>query len=222
MSPNIDFKVLPDIPDGLLAQYQKEKAIAVDTEMQGLRLGRDEVCLVQISDAKQQACLVRPQPGNPPPNLKKLLTDPNVIKVFHYAITDAAFLKVSLGITVTPFRCTKVMSKLARTYTEKHSLKMLVSELAGLNLDKENQSTDWSKDDLSKSQLQYAANDVLHLLKVYTKLENMLAARGNLPSGVNAAELNERTQAFLPTLVDLFISGYGDRDNGWETSVLSH
>ena len=111
------YKVTYDIPDNLIESYLSESEIAVDTELHGLRLFRDEVCLVQLCDDKNNVSLIKPKNNNTPPNLKKLLTDPDVTKVFHFAISDVAFIKTSLNIEVGPFCCTKVMSKLIRTYS---------------------------------------------------------------------------------------------------------
>ncbi|MDH4246321.1 MAG: 3'-5' exonuclease, partial [Deltaproteobacteria bacterium] len=117
---------------------------------------------------------------------------------------------------------TKVMSKLVRTYTEGHSLKSLVQEIVGVELDKTSQTTNWGKGDLSADQLRYAANDVIHLLEVYDGLKEMIKERGELASGLKLVDLNTQCQAMLPTLMNLLISGYGDQDNGWETSVFDH
>jgi ribonuclease D len=131
-------------------------------------------------------------------------------------------MKTGLGIDVHPFRCTKVMSKLVRTYTDTHSLRAVVMELMGAELDKENQQSNWFSKNLTQMQLKYAANDVLYLLPVYDTLMEMIENRGALPSGITAMELNEASQAFLPTLVELVVNGYGDRDNGWETTLFIH
>ena len=216
------YKVMPDIPDALLKQYLGQAEIAVDTELHGLQLHRDRVCLIQLCDRKGDVCLVRPEGDKAPPNLATLLKSKDTLKVFHYALTDIAFLKTSLGVMPAPIYCTKVASKLVRTYTDKHSLKYLVAEFLGKELDKAQQSTNWSADKLSPRQLQYAADDVLYLLKVYDALEEMVAARGPMPAGKTLAQLNQAAQAFLPTLADLIISGYGDRDQGWESSLFSH
>lgn len=222
MADAAEYKVVPDVPDDLLQVYLTQPDIAVDTELQGLRLGRDNVCLVQICDRASNVCLVRPDSREAPPNLYRLLTAPEVTKVFHFALTDIAFLRVSMGIDVTPYRCTKVMSKLIRTYSESHGLKDLVREFKGLDLDKAGQTTNWNRPELTQEQLRYAAHDVLHLLSVFDHLQEMFEQRGTLPSGITAAELNERSQAHLPTLVELIVNGYGDRDSGWETSVFNH
>jgi ribonuclease D len=222
MTAASEYAVVPDIPDALLKVYLAQKEIAVDTELQGLRLGRDNVCLVQLSDRKQEVCLVRPEAPKAPPNLKKLLTHPQTIKVFHYALTDVCFLNSSLGIDVHPFRCTKVMSKLVRTYTDQHSLKDLVRELMGVELEKISQTSNWQRRDLSPAQLKYAANDVLHLLGCYDQLALMLKERGDLPTGITAEQMNEQAQNVLPTMVQLVLNGYGDKDQGWETSLFNH
>jgi len=213
--------VVADIPKETLDLYLKSDAIAMDTELQGLRLQRDQVCLVQMADRNQNVCLVRPKAGACP-NLTRLLTDSNTLKVFHYALVDVAFLRRSLGITVNNFACTKVMSKLVRTYASYHSLKELVNELVGIKLEKENQQTNWSAASLTPEQTVYAANDVLHLLKVYDGLKKMVHERGALPSGITADQLNVLCQSFLPTLVELILNGYGDADNGWVTSLFTH
>ncbi len=222
MALSEQFKIVPDIPDRQMEAFLASKEIAVDTELQGLRLLRDQVCLVQLCDRNKNVCLLKPSPKEIPPNLKRLLTEPQVTKIFHFALTDVAFLKTSLGIAVHPFRCTKVMSKLVRTYTESHSLRSLVMELMGIELDKEQQSSNWSTPNPTQMQLRYAANDVLYLLPVYDTLMEMIESRGALPSGMSALELNEASQACLPTMVELLINGYGDRDQGWETSVFVH
>lgn len=222
MAPSSEYTVVPDISDALLQQYLAQGEIAVDTELQGLRLGRDQVCLVQLADREQRVCLVRPDPPAAPPNLKTLLTHPSTIKVFHYAMTDVAFLRASLAIDVQPYRCTKVMSKLVRTYTDQHGLKDLVREIVGVEMEKVSQTSNWQRRDLSPAQLKYAANDVLHLLDVYDHLERMLDERGLLPTGITAREMNERSQNALPVLIELVLNGYGDRDQGWETSLFNH
>ena len=125
----MNYTLTSDIPNKLLELYLAEPEIAIDTELHGLRLYRDEVCLVQICDDKNNVCLVKPKNNQAPPNLIHLLTDREVIKVFHFALSDVAFFKTSLNVEVAPFRCTKVMSKLIRTYTQGHGLKDLSLEL---------------------------------------------------------------------------------------------
>ncbi len=211
-----------DISDKLLEMYLAEPEIAIDTELHGLRLYRDEVCLVQICDDKKNVCLVKPEHKQIPPNLKRLLTDQNVIKVFHFALSDIAFFKTSMNIDVTPFRCTKVMSKLIRTYTQGHGLKDLSMELLGHDLNKDQQQTNWAQNDLSFKQLEYAANDVLELIQIYRKLTEMMDNRPPLSSGRTVYELNIKAQAMLPGLIDLLVNGYGDKNGGWESSLFTH
>ena len=211
-----------DISDKLLEMYLAEPEIAIDTELHGLRLYRDEVCLVQICDDKKNVCLVKPEHKQIPPNLKRLLTDQNVIKVFHFALSDIAFFKTSMNIDVTPFRCTKVMSKLIRTYTQGHGLKDLSMELLGHDLNKDQQQTNWAQNDLSFKQLEYAANDVLELIQIYRKLTEMMDNRPPLSSGRTVNELNIKAQAMLPSLIDLLVNGYGDKNGGWDSSLFTH
>ena len=216
------YQVSADIPDELLHQYLAQKDIAVDTELHGLELFRDQVCLVQLCDREGRVCLVRPQPGNLPPNLKRLLTDESLLKVFHYALGDVAFLKVSNGVDVHPYHCTKVMSKLVRTYARSHGLQNLTQEILGNTVDKAAQSSDWSQQELSPEQLQYAANDVLSLLPIYDHLLKMMESRKHYGTGCPINELNERCQAFIPTLVALVINGFSLPEDKFKTGVFDH
>ena len=218
----MNYTLTSDISDKLLELYLAEPEIAIDTELHGLRLYRDEVCLVQICDDKNNVCLVKPENNQAPPNLIHLLTDHDLIKVFHFALSDVAFFKTSLNIEVAPFRCTKVMSKLIRTYTQGHGLKDLSLELLGNDVNKDQQQTNWSQKDLTDKQLDYAANDVINLIQIYRKLNEMIVARPRLSSGTTVSELNNKAQSMLPGLVELLIHGYGDKDGGWESSVFSH
>ena len=211
-----------DISANLLEMYLSEPEIAIDTELHGLRLYRDEVCLVQICDDKNNVCLIKPDGKQVPPNLKRLLIDPNVTKIFHFALTDVAFFKTSMNIEVAPFRCTKVMSKLIRTYTQGHGLKDLTQELLGHEINKDQQQTNWAQNNLTNKQLEYAANDVLELIQIYRKLRDMMDNRSPLNTGTTITELNNKAQAILPSLVELLIHGYGDKNGGWESSLFSH
>ena len=216
------YNLSADISDKMLEMYLEESEIAIDTELHGLKLYRDEICLVQICDDKKNVCLVRPNPEIIPTNLKRLLTDPNVIKVFHFALSDVAFFKTSMDIDVTPFRCTKVMSKIIRTYTQGHGLKDLSLELLGHDLNKDQQQTNWAQNKLSNKQLEYAANDVLELIEIYRKLNDMIDKREPLSTGTTVCELNIKAQEVLPSLIDLLVHGYGDKNGGWESSLFSH
>jgi len=216
------FKLTADIPDNLIKSYLSSTEIAIDTELHGLRLFRDEICLVQICDDKNNVSLIKPKNNNTPPNLKRLLTDPDVTKVFHFAISDVAFIKTSLNIEVKPFCCTKVMSKLIRTYTQDHGLKDLIWEVHGKQINKEQQQSNWDSEELTEKQLEYAANDVLYLIDIYRKLLEMMNERSPLKSGITISELNHKAQSILPGLVELLIHGYGDKYGGWESSLFSH
>lgn len=216
------YTLAADIPDAQLEAYLAQDIVAVDSELQGLKMWRDQVCLVQISDKDRNVCMVKIKAPKLPPNLSKLLTDPSTTKIFHYAVADVAFMRSSLNVAVHPYRCTKVMSKLVRTYTDSHNLKALVRELVGVELEKQEQSSDWSREELSQEQLKYAASDVVYLVDVYNRLDKMIADRGKLPTGITLKELNENCQACLPNLVDILLNGYGDKDRGWETTLFLH
>lgn len=216
------YSITSDIPDNLLELYLSKQEIAIDSEFHGLRLYRDEVCLIQICDDKKNVCLVKPDTNKVPPNLKQLLTDSGVTKIFHFAISDVSFIKTSLDIEVTPFCCTKVMSKLIRTYTQGHGLKDLSLELLGHEINKGQQQTNWSKTNLTQKQLEYAAKDVLDLIQIYKKLSQMMDNRPPLSTGTTIRELNIKAQSMLPGLVELLIHGYGDKDGGWGSSLFSH
>lgn len=172
-----DFQVCDrDLSDAILSEYLSAEAIAVDTETMGLLPQRDRLCLVQLCDPQGRVTVVRIAKGQPEAkNLKHLLEAADVLKVFHFARFDVATLRYHLGIQVTPIFCTKIASKLARTYTNRHGLKDLVQELEGVELDKSAQSSDWGNaTNLSDVQLRYAANDVRYLLSVRQKLIEML------------------------------------------------
>lgn len=169
-----------DLDVASLARYLSAEAIAIDTETMGLALGRDRLCLVQLCDSQGFITAVRIAKGQTEaPNLEKLLTSWDVVKVFHYARFDVAQFNVTFGIETAPIFCTKIASKLARTYTSNHGLKSLVAELTGVELDKRAQSSDWGDaDNLSGEQYDYAANDVRYLLDVKDKLTMMLRREG--------------------------------------------
>ena len=163
-----------DLPPGRFTA----KAIAVDTETLGLNPHRDRLCLVQLSDGDGTAALVQIAPGSDAPELRRLLADASVLKIFHYARFDVAMLKHYLGVDTAPVYCTKIASKLARTYTDRHGLKDLCRELLGIELSKQQQSSDWGADMLSPDQLNYAASDVLYLHALKERLDAMLEREG--------------------------------------------
>jgi ribonuclease D len=165
-----------DLDGAWLAAYESATALAVDTEAMGLIHGRDRLCLVQICDGEDQVCCIRLARGQQEaPRLRSLLENGAVEKVFHFARFDVAALAENLGIAVNPIFCTKIASRLARTYAPRHGLKEVVNELVGVELDKQSQSSDWGRvEDLSDAQLAYAAGDVRWLLPARTRLEAML------------------------------------------------
>ncbi len=165
-----------DLDADWFSRYQIASALAIDTEAMGLIHGRDRLCLVQICDPSDNVACVRISKGQKSaPRLQALMENPSIEKVFHFARFDVAALSSGLGINVSTIFCTKVASRLARTYTPRHGLKDLVLELVGVELDKQSQSSDWGKvDDLSESQLAYAANDARYLLAARNQLEVML------------------------------------------------
>ena len=165
-----------DLSDDTLSRYLAAEAIAVDTETMGLILGRDRLCLVQLCDPKGYVSAIRIARGQTEaPKLKQLMEAANIVKVFHFARFDVAQLRYTFGIETQPIFCTKIASKLARTYTSNHGLKNLVEDLTGVQLDKSAQSSDWGNAaNLSDTQLSYAANDVRYLLSLRDKLTAML------------------------------------------------
>ena len=167
-----------DLPDGLTFSG----SIAVDTETLGLKTTRDRLCLVQLSAGDGDAHIVQFTADNyDAPNLKALLSDRAVVKIFHYARFDLAAIAQYLGVHAAPLWCTKIASKLARTYTDRHGLKELCRELLNVDLSKAQQSSDWGAPDLSDAQLNYAASDVLHLHALKNRLEIMLDREGRRP-----------------------------------------
>jgi ribonuclease D len=201
-----DFQVCDrDLPDALCQEYLAADAIAVDTETMGLIYQRDRLCLVQLCDPKGRVTAVRIAKGQTEaPNLKQLLEAANILKVFHFARFDVAMLRQNLGIQVTPVFCTKIASKLARTYTNRHGLKELVLELEKVELDKSSQSSDWGNAaNLSDEQLDYAANDVRYLLSVRQKLITMLQREDRW-------ELAQQCFETLSVIVDLDLLHYKD------------
>lgn len=187
------------------------EAVAIDTETMGLDHRRDRLCLVQLSAGDGTAHCVQIIPpslggrGADCPNLKRLLEDPKVLKIFHFARFDLAALHQALGVTVAPVVCTKIASKLVRTYTDRHGLKDLLKDLLGVEISKQQQSSDWGAPDLTPEQLAYAASDVLHLHALWAKLKALLEREGRL-------DLARSCYDFLPTRARLDLLGYEDPD----------
>ena len=192
-----------DLPD--LSRYGRG-AVAVDTEAMGLDVHRDRLCVVQLSPGDGSADVVQiPASTSEAPNLTKLLADGTILKIFHFARFDLAVLHKHLGIMPFPLYCTKIASRIARTYSDKHGLKDLVRELLGVDLSKQQQLSDWGAEALSDAQLAYAASDVLHLHALKEKLDAILLREGR-------AELAAACFRFLPDRVRLDLAGWSDQD----------
>jgi ribonuclease D len=195
-----------DLPDA--AAFGQ--AVAIDTETLGLEIGRDRLCVVQLSrgDGDADVMQIAPQQTRAP-NLERLLADPSVLKLFHYGRFDMGVLCHAFGVMAGPVYCTKIASKLARTYTDRHGLKDLTRELLGIEISKQQQSSDWGAETLTDAQLAYAASDVLHLHALREKLDAMLEREGR--DGLARAAF-----AYLPERVRLDLAGFEDMD------VFSH
>ena len=192
-----------DLPD--LSRYGKE--VAIDTETMGLDPHRDRLCVVQLSpgDGSADVVQIAAGAGGGAANLKALLADAKVLKLFHFARFDLASLYNGLSVMAQPVYCTKIASRLARTYTDKHGLKDLARELLGVDLSKQQQLSDWGARDLTEAQVAYAASDVLHLHALKEKLDGMLAREGRV-------ELADACFRFLPVRTLLDLAGWSDED----------
>ncbi len=192
-----------DLPSGALGPG----AIAVDTETMGLQPGRDRLCLVQLSDGGGDEHLVRFGPGSDfaAPNLKAVLIDPERIKLYHFARFDLASIHAYLGVVAGPVYCTKIASRLTRTYTDRHGLKELVREMLGLELSKAQQSSDWGAPTLTEAQMEYAASDVRYLHRLKTQFDEKLVREGRMA-------LAQACFDFLPTRAALDLAGWDEVD----------
>ncbi|GLQ53423.1 ribonuclease D [Devosia nitrariae] len=191
-----------DLPD--LSRYGRE--VAIDTETMGLDPHRDRLCVVQLSPGDGSADIVQiPAEVSSAPNLERLLADPAVTKIFHYARFDVAVLQHRFGVVTGPVYCTKIASKLVRTYTDRHGLKDIVRELLNIDLSKQQQSSDWGGEKLTDAQLDYAASDVLYLHDLKRHLDRMLRREGRM-------ELAEQCFEFLKTRCELDLKGWQEVD----------
>ncbi|MDB5668693.1 MAG: ribonuclease [Alphaproteobacteria bacterium] len=192
-----------DLPEGVLAAGP----VAVDTETMGLQLGRDRLCVVQISDGRGDEHLIRFGVGSNyvAPNLKAVLADPNRLKLYHFARFDLASIRAYLGVMAAPVYCTKTASRLIRTYTDRHGLKDLVRELLGHEISKQQQSSDWGAPTLSDAQMEYAASDVRYLHAMKEILDQRLAREGR-------TQLAQACFDFLPHRALLDLAGWADED----------
>ncbi len=196
-----------DLPDGL----SLGPVVAIDTETMGLDPRRDRLCLVQLSSGDGHAHLVHiARSQTEAPNLVKLLTDPAVLKLFHFGRFDIAVLQAAFAVTTQPVYCTKIASKLSRTSTDRHGLKILLQDLLGLDISKLQQTSDWGVEQLSPAQLEYAASDVLYLHRLKTELDELLVREGR-------KHLAEAIFDYLPTRALLDLLGWGD-----ETDIFRH
>jgi ribonuclease D len=191
-----------DLPD--IARYKG--AVAIDTETMGLDLARDRLCVVQLSPGDGSADVVQiPPHAKDAPNLKRLLADKSLLKIFHFARFDLGMLYKAFGVMPEPIYCTKIASRLSRTYTDKHGLKDLVREILGQEISKQQQSSDWGAADLTDAQIAYAASDVAHLHALRDRLDAMLAREGR-------SELAAACFRFLPERVRLDLAGFAAED----------
>ena len=191
-----------DLPEGVAFG----SAVAIDTEAMGLNPHRDRLCLIQLSGGDGNAHLVQFAPGcYDAPNLRRLLVDPGVVKLFHFARFDIAMIYRYLGVMAQPLYCTKIASRLARTFTDRHGLRDLCKDLLGVDLKKEQQSSDWGAASLTDEQLRYAASDVLHLHALRARLDEMLARE-------RRTELAASCFEFLPARALLDLAGWAEQD----------
>ncbi|MGB5093222.1 MAG: ribonuclease H-like domain-containing protein [Parvibaculum sp.] len=191
-----------DLPDGL----SFGSSVAVDSETMGLNPQRDPLCVVQLSVGNGDAHIVQLDRGTyRAPNLRALMADPAVLKIFHFARFDIAMFQRYLGVVTTPIYCTKIASRLVRTYTDRHGLKDLAREILNIDMSKQQQSSDWGAGELSEAQLAYAASDVLYLHQLKAALDGMLAREGR-------SELANACFAFLPIRATLDLTGWPDED----------
>lgn len=189
-----------DLPDGLALG----PIVAIDTETMGLDPRRDRLCVVQLSDGKGDAHLVQIAQGQSrAPNLERLLTDPDTLKLFHFGRFDIAALRNAFGVTTSPVWCTKIASKLIRTFTDRHGLKYLLQELVGVDVSKQQQTSDWGAETLTDAQKEYAASDVLYLHELKAELERRLIREGR-------HDLAQRLFSFLPTRAELDLLGWSE------------
>ena len=191
-----------DLPDGL----DLGPIVAIDCETMGLNPKRDRLCVVQLSSGDGHAHLVQVAKGQTAaPNLCQMLEDPNVLKLFHFGRFDIAAMKAAFGVLTAPVYCTKIASRMTRTYTDRHGLKNLLQELLSVDISKQQQSSDWGAEQLSKAQVEYAASDVLYLHRLRGRLNEMLIREGRM-------ELVQSCFDFLPTRAELDLAGWPESD----------
>ena len=191
-----------DLPDGL----DLGPIVAIDCETMGLNPKRDRLCVVQLSSGDGHAYLVQVAKGQTvAPNLCRMLEDPNVLKLFHFGRFDIAAMMAAFGVLTAPVYCTKIASRMTRTYTDRHGLRNLLQELLSVDISKQQQSSDWGAEQLSKAQVEYAASDVLYLHRLRERLNEMLIREGRM-------ELAQSCFDFLPTRAELDLAGWPESD----------
>jgi len=191
-----------DLPDGL----DLGPIVAIDCETMGLNPKRDRLCVVQLSSGDGHAYLVQVAKGQTvAPNLCRMLEDPNVLKLFHFGRFDIAAMMAAFGVSTAPVYCTKIASRMSRTYTDRHGLRNLLQELLSVDISKQQQSSDWGAEQLSKAQVEYAASDVLYLHRLRERLNEMLIREGRM-------ELAQSCFDFLPTRAELDLAGWSESD----------
>ncbi len=198
----------PDLLESDVMRIKKSKAVALDTETAGLNPHRDPLYLIQVCDQDGVIDFVKTKDWQAAHNLHRILTDSAIAKVFHFAIMDCAFILKNLGVLPQNLYCTKIASKITRTYAPAHTLAVLVEEMMGVTLNKKQQSTFWGREPLTTEQLEYATNDVKYLLEIKARLEDILVQKEMLPTGISYIELNQKCQAFIPFLVHLWLNGW--------------
>jgi ribonuclease D len=202
-------EIKQDLTDDDVERLRRSQVVALDTETAGLIPGRDPLYLVQVCDRDGVVDILRRQDGwGGARNVIRVLRDPEIVKVIQFAVMDCAFLLKNMGAMPVNVYCTKIASKLARTYSSGHSLSAILEDVLGVVIDKRMQTTFWGKARLSEDQLRYAAADVTHLIEARNRLEALLVEKGTLPTGLSYADLNRECQSFIPVLVHLWVNGW--------------
>lgn len=210
-----------DIPSELFNKMVKEKELAIDGEFSGLQPWRDSLLLIQIASLDNTVCLIKPNKESS--NLRAILENQKITKVFHFAVVDCSMILTNLNVMVQNPYCTKIASKIARTYSEEHSLSVLIKEAFDVQIDKSQQASDWSLV-LDSNQREYAAQDVVYLLPLKVSLEEKLKRRGFLRTGISLFELNNLCQAFIPAYTHLSLNGWtmDNLSNGERNAIFKH
>jgi ribonuclease D len=200
--------ITTDLTQADVARIEQGDAIALDIEMGGLNPHRDAIYLIQVCDQDGSVNILRSENWSSAIHLKAILKNPKIVKVIQFAIMDCAFLLKNMGFVPENIYCTKIASKIARTYSSGHSLANLVNEFFGISLDKKQQMSFWGDQTLKQDQIEYSIGDVKYLLEIRKRLETILEKKGMLPTGISYIELNQQCQSMIPTLVNLWVNGW--------------